>query len=499
MDLSTLRHRAEPLLERLARADHRQRAGLRDEVELASLYARSPELSSPEAWACALEARERAPDDTARARARSLARLVALLREGTLDAGPLQERLAFEASASLRFEGVPIPLRGFEQRIGAELESNRRAELARARDSLLPHRDREESARVERRLEVAGELGFASYPALVAELTGVDLALLAEQARATLRATEDAYRDLLGFGLKRMVGPVGPHPRGEAAEHDLVRFRALAPLEGLFAPQWLLTAARRFLEWIGLPLEGSGRLVLDLEPRAHKAPGGFVTRFAVPGTLGVTLRPSGSAADFSGLFHGLGSAAHLAAIDPGVPFEDRWLGDDAVPEAFGLAFENLLLDGELLARLLEADPHRGAEAARLLAVERLLRLRLQCAQLVWELDLYKEGPVSDLKGLYRELMSRAALCDWPLERWLWEVEPGLPAATRLRAWGLEAALHELLLDRANEDHWRNPRTGSLLARLSERGHGADSGIAAELGAGATLEEAAERLIRVASR
>ncbi|MGI5861217.1 MAG: hypothetical protein ACOX6T_04060 [Myxococcales bacterium] len=500
MDLSTLRQLGEGLLSRLSRAEYRQRAGLQDAANLASVYTGFQALSSNDAWALAREAVDRTADPAARVRASRIARLVALAREGSVDAEPLQERLAAEAKATVHFEGEPIAFRALGEQVARELDRDRRAELARARDSLVASLDRAEPRRIERRMEVAYELGFGSYPAMAAALGGFDLDALAGEARAALLATEDAYRDLMTYGLKRTVGRVGLKPHGEAAEHDLERFRHLAPYADLFAPRGLLTVARRFLEWIGLPLEASGAVQLDLESRPAKAPGCFVARFSVPDRMALTLRPAGGAGDYSELLHGLGVAAFLGSIPPDAPFEDRWLADPALPEAFGLVFENLLFDAGFLSRALGVGAHEAGEAARFIAIERLLRLRLLCAQLSFDLDLYKEGPRAELKGYYRETLGKAALCDWPLDWWLWQVEPGFAVAARLRGWNLEAPVHEALLDRANEDYWRNPRTGSLLAAWSERFAQLDApALAAELGASLSLASAAQRLIAVAAR
>ncbi|HCF57032.1 MAG TPA: hypothetical protein DFS52_03420 [Myxococcales bacterium] len=500
MDLSTLRHLGEGLLSQLARAEYRQRAGLHGAVNLASIYSGFQALSSNDAWALARGGIDRATDQASRGQASRFARLVALAHEGSVDAEPRQERLEAEAKAAVCFEGEPIAFRALGEQVAGERDRHRRAELARARDSVVASFDRAEPRRIEQRMELADKLGFTSYPAMAATLGGFDLGALAAEARATLLATEDAYRDLMAYGLKRAVGRIGLEPHGEAAEHDLERFGHLAPYAELFAPRGLLTVSRRFLEWIGLPLEASGTVRLDLEPRPTKAPGCFVACFSVPDRMALTLRPAGGAGDYSELLHGLGVAAFFGSVHPEALFENRWLADPALPKAFGLVFENLLLDEGFLIKALGAGAHEAGEAARFLAIERLLSLRLLCAQLAFELDLYEEGPRAELKGYYRETLGKAALCDWPLEWWLWRVEPGFPVAARLRGWSLEAPVHQALLDRANEDYWRNPRMGALLAAWSERGGELDAtALAEELGARLSLASAAQRLVAVAAR
>jgi hypothetical protein len=499
MELSSLRREGESLQSRLSRARLLQRSGLRDEVTLAPIYSEFPALSSNDAWALAKETGEGSGEEAQR-RARRLAGLVARARLGRAEASAEEERLAFEARTLVRIAGEDLPLRQAWFLVGAELERARRFEVARARDSVLGALDATLARMVDVRQEEAGELGFPSYPALLAHLARIDLGALELEARGLLQSTEDGYRDLLGFGLRKIVGRIAPRPRGEAAEHDLERLRRLQPFDGVFSSRWLLTAARAVFEWIGAPLLPSGPIRLDTESRPHRAPGSFVATLAIPDDLVVVLRPEGGAPDYSELFGALGRARHYASAAPELPFEDRWLGDEAVPEAFGLVFEGFLLDSRFLVKALGADPHEAGEAARFLAIPSLARMRLDCAHLLFELALYKEGPNEELKGFYRETFQKASLCDWPLERWLWDVEPELGSASRLRAWGLAQLLRGALVDRGNEDYWRNPHTNAILRSWSEHGQSRDAGaIASALGAPLSLQRAADQLIGLAAR
>jgi len=79
-----------------------------------------------------------------------------------------------------------------------------------------------------------------------------------------------------------------------------------------------------------------------------------------------------------------------------------------------------------------------------------------------------------------------------------EPEPELFTGRRLRAWALEVRLRSTLLERFNEDFWRNPASGRWLRDLFSRGRRDDAeSISEELaGAPLSLEDAAARLIRV---
>ncbi|MFN7133179.1 MAG: hypothetical protein ACK4N5_13960, partial [Myxococcales bacterium] len=342
------------------------------------------------------------------------------------------------------------------------------------------------------------ELGFATYEALFAEATGIDVAAAVAEAEATLKATEDAYRDLLAYTLRKLAIRVDLRPRGEGAVHDLARAGRLEPLDDVFPDRRLRSTVEGLLADIGLSPDAGGRIDVDFEPRAAKtASGAFAPN--VPHEVLLVRGPESGAGGFRAFFRALARAQAFAGANPDAFFEERRLIDPALPGCWGVLFEHLLQDPRFLKRALDVDPRDGLEAARMLAVMELAELRRECAQLAFERTLYAEGPRAELAGLYRERMQKAMLLEWPVERWLFDVEPRFATLRRLRGRALEALVSRRVLEEADEDYWRNPRFGALLRSWFSKSCALDAdAFAKSLGGALDLHAAAQRIIRVAA-
>jgi hypothetical protein len=500
MDLSTLRRRGESALRELAEAELQLNAGRAKSFDFSGFFARHSDLTSAEAWALARESADRASEAEDKARHRKLLWLSLLFQEGRASARSLEERFALEIDAPVRFDGEQLSLAQAARKLPLEAPRDRRARLARAADLVVPQFDGQLARWIGACQELASRLGMPSYESLWSLATGIDLAELAAQAKAVLAETEDAYRDLLTFGMRKVVGPVGLKPRGEAARHDLVRFGRLKILDDLFPRRRLLPMAQSFLEQIGLSPDAGGHLQLDLEEKQGLRSSPTVAALEVPFDVRVFVPSSGGAAEFAAALEGLGRAQRLCAMHPDATFEDRRLGDRGLEQGFALVFGLLLADQGFLRKRLDAEPRDALEAARLIALRELIDLRRRCAALEFERALYREGPAAGLEGLARELFQKALLVEWPVERWLWDVEPMFASAFRLRGHALAAALHRALLEHGDEDYWRNPRTGALLKKWWGPGARGDAAsLSKSLGAELSLSRAAARLIAVAAR
>ncbi len=497
MDLGRIRREGEGLLARLERMRLRAAAGKPAEANFSSIFKEFGALTSPEGWSAAREWGERSADDEERWRAGRLAELAWVAREGLRTAGFLDERLELEATATVRAAGDALPFLEVPARIRNERERAVRHALSRGFDYALPAFDGPLARRIDRLQEVAAELGFPSYEALFTAASGIDLAEAVKGAEAALKASEDAWRDLAEYGLRRLGLRVELKPRGEAADHDLARFSRLEPLDDIFPDRRLRSTSEGLLFAIGLSPDAAGRIDVDFEPRTGKRRT-LAAAPEVPHGVVLIRGPESGARGFRAFFDAMGRAQALAGVNPDAFFEQRRLGDSSVLEAWGSLFANLLLDARFLKRYLDVDPKQGLEAARLLAIDALGSFRRDCAQLVYERTLVAEGPRSELAGLHREQLQRAMLVEWPVERWLYDVEPRFASVRRLRGRALEVALQRRVLDEADEDYWRNPRFGSLLRSFFATGSPDAGARAASLGAKLDFNAAAERLVRIAA-
>lgn len=87
-------------------------------------------------------------------------------------------------------------------------------------------------------------------------------------------------------------------------------------------------------------------------------------------------------------------------------------------------------------------------------------VRRYCAKLIYEIALYG-GRVSwdSLPDMYVDQLTAATTFRYDPADAFVDVDPRYYAARYLRAWQLQALLTETLVERYNEDWWRNPRAG----------------------------------------
>jgi hypothetical protein len=174
----------------------------------------------------------------------------------------------------------------------------------------------------------------------------------------------------------------------------------------------------------------------------------------------LVMRPHGGQTDWNTFLHELGHALHFAYMQPDLPYEYRWLGDNSVTEGYAMLFDHLMQDGGWLKRYTELGPANLRTFLRAVGFEELHFLRRYAAKLGYEISLYG-GEVSweELPDLYVDRLTTATTFRYnPADAFV-DVDPRFYAARYLRAWQLQALLTETLVERFDADWWRNPRAG----------------------------------------
>jgi len=134
------------------------------------------------------------------------------------------------------------------------------------------------------------------------------------------------------------------------------------------------------------------------------------------------LAPHGGREDFSVLFHEAGHAEHFSSVDPGLAFEFRCLGDNAITEGFAFLLQHLSEEPAWLSRHL-AVPESDELVAHARS-ERLVYLRRYTAKLAYELELHGLGgePGAASAARYAELMNARVGASWAAQGYLADVD-----------------------------------------------------------------------------
>jgi hypothetical protein len=500
--LPTLFAELDDFLTALSEARHRALAGLSLAPRPRDVRRQFPAYSRPESFAAAREALDSpATDERKKGRLRLLLPFLAREVEDRLAEDADDARRAFESMAHVAVGDEHLAFQEAVDRLTAEPSRERRALIERTLGDLLLDHHATHARRVEAAIQAAEALGQPSYRALHEGASGRPLEPLLAASRVALAASDDAYRDLLSYFLRKLDPRLRPLPGGGAQRHDLSRLSAAEWLQVHFTREDLLAVPARWLGELGLAPDAGKQIAFDAEPRAGKAAWPVAVPISVPGKISVLLHPAAGLDRWEGLLHALGMAHHLAGADAEVPVEQRRLGDGGVREAHALLFRHLLLDEGWLRRYLRLPATTAREAARAGAFNALARLRLDCARLAYELQLYARGPGRALADEHADHLRGALFVAPHRGFFLAEVEPHLAVADRLRGRALEAELQRHLQESFNEDWWRNPGARAFLGRLHARGGRDDAeAVARELGAESlSLPRAAARLVSVLAR
>ncbi|RME72230.1 MAG: hypothetical protein D6776_09125 [Planctomycetota bacterium] len=474
--IEAIRERSEALRTELETERYETISGRKLGSDLSAIYARYRDLEQPETRArieqrlAELEAESEADATPESAEKRQIERdrlqwLLAELVERRIESETkalTDDLVRREQAAVLDVGGPePLPLREAEFALSLERSRPRRerieaAQLAAIAEQLNPLYA--ERLGIERGL--ARALGHRSFAGLWQALHGIELQPLHEQMQRFLEATDDMYRETMGWYVRKHAGLA----LEDAARHDMLALFHGHRWESAFPRGDMVRTATRFLAEMGLEPLAGGRIELDLEPRERKALRAYCVPIRVPQRVVVVSRPEGGRRDWRRLLHELGMALHYAYTDPEAPYEVRCLGDPSLRESYGFLLQYRLADRSWLRRYLSLS--RPRDYLFEVALEKLAYLRRYSAQLAYELELRSDAPLDldEAAERYEAHMRRALVFGYPRALALRDVATSFESARYLRAWLFEALLSKHLVHYFDEDWYRNPRCGAFIRR-----------------------------------
>lgn len=365
----------------------------------------------------------------------ALAERVAALRAERVQAEDEERWRAAESAATGVGPDGRAPLDGLELALVRERDpERRRAAAAAAADALAAPASAREAA-VEAEARGRAEVGLA--PDWRAVVLG----------DATLAASDDAWGDVLEFTARRELGAPGPLSRA-----DLLHALALARWEGLFRPGMLPVALRITLEKLG---QEPARIRVDDAERPGKWPGVH--------TVGarISFRPRGGGPDWQDLLAGVGRALGAAAAPPSA--RDPRLG-----EALAWLLATLLLEPRWLADRADVERRHARDVVRDLALRRLFMLRADGAALRVATEVERGLSGTAWRDAHRAALHAATGATWDGVRASRDGDADRLVA-RVRGAEEGERLRREVVERCDEDWWRNPRTAAHLAGLLAAG------------------------------
>jgi len=369
-----------------------------------------------------------------------------------------------EVAIELRVGDDEIPLRQSLVVQANEEDPERRAAIESARLAAAERELTPLQLEVhERAAAITRELGWESMLELCEELSGVDLAALERQTEALLEETESLYEPAVEPELERHLG-IG---FDELRRCDLPAFFRAPTLDRAFPPERAIPALRQTLAGLGIQLDSQSNVNLDAEVRPTKTPRAFCAPVRVPDEVYLMISPQGGRDDTQTLLHEAGHTEHFAHVQPGLPFERRFLGDNSFTEAFAFLFQYLAEEPAWLEDVLgvAAAPLAGYAKA-----VKLIFLRRYSAKLGYERRLHSADiDLAAMPDEYASRLSAAVHVEWPSASWLQDVDPFFYAACYIRAWATERSLRKHLVAQFGERWFAEPAAGERLKEIWSKG------------------------------
>ena len=452
-------------MEEISREYYLAHAGHKPTAELQPIYERHAGVLSPDSLAAVVEALRGAPEESEeRRRARLLAEWQIEAQASRLLAPHDEREIAWESSAAVRLaDGRSMPYQRMAIEIANATDRAERLALDEARAALV---ERElaplKREKLQREKDFVESLELApDYIATFETLSGIELRRLAADCSTFLRDTQAMWDEVHPEFVRRGLGI---EPR-EATRADALALLRAREFDRYFPAEQMEPAVRRQHREIGIDPEASGRIRLDIGEREGKRSRAFCAPVKVPFEVYLVLRPHGGQTDYTTFLHELGHALHFAYMRPDLPFEYRWLGDNSITEAFAMLLDHRMQDRGWLLRYTELDRHSIAGFLRAAAFEELQFLRRYCAKLLYEVEVYGgEVGWDSLPDRYADTLSTATGFRYRTADAFVDLDPRFYAARYLRAWQLQAQIADTLVQRFDEDWWRNPRAGPWMVQ-----------------------------------
>jgi len=301
-----------------------------------------------------------------------------------------------------------------------------------------------------------------------AEEKGISLHALERALEEAAVASAAAYDRLREKWFDRLLGP----ERDEIPTSSHTSYlRRLSPLEQTYTKERAVEVCSATLRALGLDLEQTPGIRLDLEDRPQKSPRACVIASDPPNVVHLITRAQGGLHDYQAFLHEAGHALHYAGVDPQLPYTFRKLSrDHALTEIYSYILEAISREPGWHALHFDLDDGQAAENAEATVFLEALLFRRYTAKLQYELGFWgRFREDGGTPGGYAERLTAATGIAYPPENYLSDMDAGFYSADYLRAWIRSAQLRQHLVREVGGDWWCRPQTGELLRELWHEG------------------------------
>lgn len=363
-----------------------------------------------------------------------------------------------QAKGTIKPNGKEISFRLALVKMINEPNREKREKLYRARNGFIDKLNTPLLKRMQKLHDASKEFGYPNYTALFKDAKEIDFQALEKIMQGFINQTESVYVRRMNEELKEKVGV----KLEDAEKHDVSFFFRAKQFDKYFKKAKMLGTLKKTLANMGIRLEEQRNIHIDLEERPKKSPRAFCASIRVPEDVKLVLMPRGGHDDYATLFHEAGHAEHFACVNPHLPVEYKWLGDNSVTESYAFLLEYLLTDKNWLGQNIKIV--KAEEYLRFLALYKLLYLRSYGAKLAYEIKLHT-GELEGMDAVHKRICEKVLKYRHPASHYLVTVDDAFYCAQYLQAWIFEAQLRLFLQKEYGEEWFNSSKAGKYLKSL----------------------------------
>ena len=436
-------------------------AGLKDELNISAIYERYKHLFNQQLILETKNKRKQASGEDER----KLRYLQAFFLEYYL--GMVVKELTDKAETmqtkgTIKPDGEEIPFRLAQIKITNEPDREKRQRLYRARNGFIDKINVPLLERMQKLHDTSKELGYENYTALFMDSKEINFQELENIMQDFINQTESIYTRRMNEELQEKMGV----RLEEAEKHDVSFFFRAKEFDKYFTKTSMLSTLEKTLAKMGIRLEEQRNIHIDLEERPKKSPRAFCAPIKMPEDIKLVLMPQGGHDDYAALFHEAGHAEHFVCVNPDLPIEYKWLGDNSVTESYAFLLEYLLTDESWLRQNIRID--RAEEYLHFLGLYKLLFLRSYGAKLSYEIRLHTNN-LDGMAEVHRKICEKVLKYRHPANHYLITVDDTFYCAQYLQAWIFEAQLRQFLQKEYGKEWFNSHEAGKYLMNLWANG------------------------------
>ncbi len=368
-----------------------------------------------------------------------------------------------ETKAEVEIDGKKVPFRYSAVSLANEPDHAKREIIDKAREPVFNEINPMRLEVLNKSHELAQSLGYDHYVEMCQDASGIDLYGLRKQMQNVLNRTDRLYTRYFKLACNNLL----KLNQSDVRKHDIGFLFRAKEFDRLFPQENMMKALNATLDGMGLPLDANKNINLDVEVREKKSPRAFCSTIRVPEQIMLCIMPKGGLDDYRSLFHEMGHSQHFSNVDPRMPFEFKYLGDNSVTESNVFLFENLLADKSWLLHTMAMSDEDATNVAQFISFETLYMIRRYAAKLIYELELHTGA--KNPEKLYSSILEGALKFKHPEIHYLYDMDPGFYAANYIRAWMFEVQLRTVLDSKFGEMWWKEKECGNFLKEMWSSG------------------------------